>query len=576
MLPKNSRFFSASPIRPSFIPPVCWALAVGTVLAFFLFPFEAWAQEAAADGESTAAAGLAEPRHGLVLIDWIIIGLYAAAVVVMGWWFGRKQESTKEYFVGSGKMNPILIGVSLFATLLSTISYLAFPGETLGKGPAYMSFMLAYPFIFLIVGYWLLPTYMRNKVVSAYELLEINLGPSVRALGVVLFLCLRLVWMSLLVSVTSKAIVVMAGLEDSWIPWVAAITGLIAITYTSLGGLRAVVITDLLQTILLYGGAVLVLVTITVKMGGFSWFPTEWSPHWDSQPIFSLDPTTRVTVFGSILSFLIWNVATAGGDQVSVQRFMATENAKAARSAVLTNVIVGLIINITLGLAGLALLGYFQANPAQLANGLTLANDADKVFPHYIAYHLPPIISGLVVSGLFAAAMSSVDSGVNSITAVVMTDVLDRLGLRPKNERTHVIFARILAFVIGAVVVVGSLSVDKVPGNIIAVTNKTANLLTVPIFCLFFFALFVRRASSLAAWLGAIAGVTVAVLIAFSSYFRPFYETVFGITTAADEDPVSFQWMAPLSLAANIGVGLLFCFIFPKKNKPAPTPTPAS
>jgi SSS family solute:Na+ symporter len=105
-----------------------------------------------------------------------LIGLYAALTIVIGWYFGRKQRSADEYFVGSRNMNPLLIGVSLFATLLSTISYLGKPGEMLGKGPVIMASLCGLPFVYLIVGYGLLPLYMKQRVTSAYELLEVKLG----------------------------------------------------------------------------------------------------------------------------------------------------------------------------------------------------------------------------------------------------------------------------------------------------------------------------------------------------------------------------------------------------------------
>ncbi|MCA9428269.1 MAG: sodium-coupled permease, partial [Candidatus Omnitrophica bacterium] len=101
---------------------------------------------------------------GLVAIDWMIILVYATSTIALGWYFGRKQETTKEYFVGSGNMNWFLIGVSLFATLLSTISYLSMPGEVIGKGPVAMVRILALPITFLVVGYFLVPVYMRQRV----------------------------------------------------------------------------------------------------------------------------------------------------------------------------------------------------------------------------------------------------------------------------------------------------------------------------------------------------------------------------------------------------------------------------
>ncbi len=181
-----------------------------------------------------------------------------------------------------------------------------------------------------------------------------------------------------------------------------------------------------MQTILLYGGALTVIVMVTVHLGGFGWFPTSWQDHWDRQPVFSWDPSTRVTVVGSVVSVFIFVVCTSGGDQTTIQRYMATRDAAAGRRSLATQLCVAMIVLVTLGLVGLALMGYFQAHPEYLAGELSLKQGADQLFPHFISYHLPPGVSGLVVAAMFAAAMSSIDSGVNSITAVVLTDVIER------------------------------------------------------------------------------------------------------------------------------------------------------
>lgn len=496
---------------------------------------------------------------GLTWIDWVIVAIYCSSTLALGWYFSRRQNDTQEYFTGSGSMNSVLVGVSLFATLLSTISYLSMPGEVLGKGPVYMTNLLALPFVFVVVGYVLLPVYMRYRVTSAYELLEARLGLSVRMLGVVMFLSLRLVWMSLLVYLTAKALTVMIDVDESWFPAIVLITGLVSVTYASLGGLRAVVITDLMQTVLLFSGAVLVIVMVTVDFGGFGWFPTEWQDNWDTQPLFSFDPSTRVTVLGAMLTVFVWQVCTAGGDQVSVQRFMSTKDATAARRSFATQMIVSLIVPITLCLVGFALLAFFQVHPEFIPAGMDLKNDADKIFPHFIAFHLPVGVSGLVVSAMFAAAMSSIDSGVNSITAVVMTDILDRFGKKPETETQHVFVARSLAFGIGASVVVGSMFVGQIPGNITEVTNKTVNLMVPMIFSLFFFALFVPFSKPVAVWIGWACGMTTASLIAFSGQ-------IFGVDSITGLPPVSFQWIGPTSLVVNIVVGLVVSLLLPTRE----------
>ncbi len=577
--------------------------------------------------------------RGLHWIDWLIILVYAALTLFLGWYYSRRQSSTKEYFVGSGEMNPLFVGVSLFATLLSTISYLSMPGEAAGKGPVTLLGLLTYPVIFIIVGYGFIPVFMRQRATSAYELLEQQLGLSLRLLGASMFLVLRLVWIMLLVYLAANAMTVMLGADywvidtASWavtggqfndadpttmlpglyrweaselriaaVPVIVLVTGIVSVTYTTLGGLRAVVMTDFMQTVLLFGGAILILATVTWNLGGLSWIPREWHENWDSQPLFSTDPRTRVTMVGTFLSILTWYVATSAGDQTSVQRFMATSDAATARRALFTQLCVGATVVFTLHLVGMALLGFFEANPTALPEGMGLKSDADKLFPRFVSFELPIGVSGFVVAAMFAAAMSSIDSGVNSVTAVVTTDFVDRFRKKSDSEPGSLRSAKFLALTIGVIVVVGSTYMKYIPGNITAVTAKTANLFTSPIFALFFFALFVRFAHPVGVWIATFCGTLTAAAIAFSGPLVVFLATYAGVDlqsfgvelmTQIDpgtgeelvrsavremnpdtgvvelvaRDPISFQWIGPVSLLVNLVVGVSVSWFLPRRNR---------
>jgi len=488
---------------------------------------------------------------GLAAVDWLIIVLYALLTVGLGWYVSRRQKTKEEYFIGSGKMNPILVGVSLFATLLSTISYLSMPGEILGKGPAGLLTLPGMLLVYFIVAYLIVPLYMRQRVTSAYELLEAKLGVGIRLLGASMFILLRLVWMSLLIYLASMAMTVMMGVDEKWIPLIVLITGFVAVAYTSLGGLQAVVITDLVQTILLFGGALTVIAIVTIDFGGFSWFPTSWNENWDVQPLFSWDPATRVTVFAGFLNMMTWYVCTAAGDQTCIQRFMSTENAAAARKAFKVQLIVSVIVSLTLAAVGVALLGYFQKH--SLPTDISIKTNADKVFPYFIGNILPPGVSGLVVAAMFAAAMSSIDSGVNSITAVVSSDFLDRFG-KPTGRRT----AMWLALAIGAIVVVSSSAMGLVPGNITSVTQKTTNLLVTPIFALFFFAMFVPFARPLGVIAGTVTGIVTALLVAFSGGLFGFVtETPLTIELGGMTEAVAFEHSQSTRIALPENAGKL-------------------
>ena len=252
---------------------------------------------------------------GLALVDWVIFLTYVSTIIFFGWLIGRRQTDSSQFFIANSKVSPLLIGASLFATLLSTISYLALPGETINKGPMHLTRLFAYPLIFFVVGYLLLPKLMAVRSISIYERVEERLGLRMRLFAATMFILLRIFWMCLLINLTSNALLVMIGLDPGYLPFLIVIITVVALIYTSLGGIRAVMITDLIQTILLLVGGLAVLVLVSVRVEGFSWFPAHWqSQLWDEQPLFSLDLSTRVTFVGTVLTTFVWYVATQIGD----------------------------------------------------------------------------------------------------------------------------------------------------------------------------------------------------------------------------------------------------------------------
>jgi SSS family solute:Na+ symporter len=504
----------------------------------------------ASDGAELATASLppraAHPR-GLSVLDWSIVVSYMAGLILLGWACSRARLSASEYFTGNAAVNPGIAGISLFTSLLSTVTYLSLPGEMIGKGPVILAWLLGLPVAYLVVGYVIIPTYMRHRVTSAYELLEARLGLSARLVGATLFILLRLMWMSVVTFIGATAMVAVLGVppeqRDIWCVGIGVVTGLATIIYTSLGGLKAVMIADLAQSVLLLSGTVLVIATVTWSMGGLSWLPTTWHRGWDTQPFASFDPTIRTTVLGTILFSTVWSICTAGGDQLSVQRFMSTRDLHTARRAYGISLIAAAVVMTMLAVVGLALMGFFESGTAPLPENFDLRRDADRIFPHYIACYLPTGIAGLIVAALLAAQMSGLDSGLNAITAVIWTDWIERTGVRFPSEPARAWAMRGMTFTIGVAVLSVSLLVGRIDSNFLELIQRTANLLTPSIFALFVFAFFIPGANAVGALTGTAFGITAAVLIAFS-------KTLFSY-------PISFQWIGITSLLVNLVMGTI-------------------
>jgi len=484
---------------------------------------------------------------GLLPLDWLVIIAYAVGLLVIGYACSRRNRSSDDYLLGGRRMGSFGIGLSMFATLISTLSYLGTPGEMIANGPGYLAYMAALPIIFVVVGYGLIPFLMRLPVTSAYEILETRLGPNIRLAGTTIFLLTRFAWMALVIYMTaSKVIVVVLGWGQEATPYVCAAIGLLTVAYTAMGGIRAVVTADVIQSFILLGGAIAALIVITVRLGSIdAWWPTTWDPSWQSQPLFSLDPHVRITIVGIFIHNTLFWVFTAGSDQMMIQRYLATRDAPAARRAFLYNNIAETVVTLVLAMLGFALLAYYRAQPAA---GI----GADSYFPQFIVSGLPAGLSGLIIAGLLAAAMSSLSSGINSSATVIVVDFVRRFGRR-RDQQEEMRLSRAMSAVVGALAVAVSLVVGWVPGNIVDVTNKTNNLFLPPMFGLFFMALFVRFATPLGAGCGAVTGLATAFLVAY-------WDLLTG------SEPVTFTWIFPLAFAAHLAVGCLVSLVTPAKR----------
>ncbi|MEA1951866.1 MAG: sodium/solute symporter, partial [Planctomycetota bacterium] len=454
-----------------------------------------------------------KPAPMLEPLDWAVIAAYVLVVLAVGWYYSRKTASSEDYLLGGRQMKWYSLGISLFATMLSAITYLALPGEMILYGPVFVvGKVAAYPLIALIVGWWIIPRIMELRVTSAYEILEVRLGLSVRLLGSTFFLSLRLMWMALVVYATAAMVLVpLLGLEKSATPWLCVILGAVTIAYTSMGGLRAVVVTDVLQSVILFGGALLTLAVITYHFGGVGgWWPEQWPMHWP-EPRWGYDPDPQTRTFtGAFIATVVWYVCTQGSDQMVVQRFLANRDIKTARQTLFAALTASALTCGLLSIVGVAVWSYYQANAPSTAASASLLDRADQLFPQFVMTALPPGVSGLVIAGLLAVAMSSLSSGVNSSCSVIKIDFIDRLRPSHTSDARHDIKQMMwISVAVGTIVVLLSSGVGAVKGNLLVVAFKVCNLLTAPLFGLFFMAMFVRGATVLGTHLGAACGLAV-------------------------------------------------------------------
>ena len=442
------------------------------------------------------------------LFDWAVFVIYLAGIFLVGSWFSRKQTSTKEFFTAGKRMHWLPVSLSVVVSVLSGISFIGHPARAF----RYDSAMIAWPFAAILVTpiaiYVLLPFYRRLNVVTAYQYLEKRFDVNVRLLASALFIIKRLTWMALVALAPSLVLSTVTNLR---VEYCILIIGLVATVYTGLGGMAAVIWTDVVQFIVLITGQILIVCFIAYRLdGGFAeiW-QVGYEDHkaWTSLA-FSLSDLTFWTMLIAGTALLLSDI---GADQVTVQRLMTTADEKSARKSLIFNAIFKLPSIVIMLAMGVALWVFYKANPALL--GLA-EEEYDKIVPYFVVTQLPPGVSGLVIAAVFAAAMSSFDSGLNCIVTAFTVDWYERLYRPAESDQRYLRLAKMLTFALGAAVTMLAILIYRTGvKSIIDKSNTYLGFFGGALLGLFLLGAFTRRAKSLPTVLGAIASVGVVMLI---------------------------------------------------------------
>ena len=378
-------------------------------------------------------------------LDFVVIGAYFAALIAMGLWLSRRERSTEDFFLGGRRVPWWAAGISIFGTQLSAITYMAIPAKSFATNWAYFlgNMMIATGTAPIIVFVYL-PFFRRQKLVSAYEFLERRFDLKTRLTGSAAFLFFQLGRMGIVLYLPALALSAVTGVDVN----VAILAmGVLATLYTVLGGIEAVIWTDVVQVVVLIGGALLALVVIAGGVdGGLGGVVADasaadklrlYDPGWSAATT-----TLWVVVVGNVF----YNVVSYSSDQTVVQRYLTTRTEREAARSIWTNALLSVPVSCLFFFLGTALWAFYRARPERLDP----VGRTDDVLPWFVAHEMPAGVSGLVIAGLFAAAMSSLDSSMNSMATAITTDFYGRAKPGASDAR-RLRLARVLTVALGVV-----------------------------------------------------------------------------------------------------------------------------
>lgn len=473
-------------------------------------------------------------------VNYLILGIYLVVMVAVGIATAGRQKTTRDYFLAGRNMPWWAVAVSVFATITSAITYIGVPGLVYSQNISTYAGILMMPVAAPFIIYLFLPFYQRLDVTTSYEYVLRRFGARARFCVSGLFLCARLGWLGTVIYAPALALTAVTGIPL----WFSILfMGLLATFYTALGGLAAVIWTDVCQFVVLVGGAIIVAIALAINVpGGVS-------------EIFSVGAATgrlnlgewhfdllHMTLSAAAISYFFQFMHDYGVDQMTVQRLMAARNLAGMMRATVVNALLSVFVVGILNFIGLGLFAYDNAWPDRIPDGIR----GDQVFPYYVMHALPQGLSGLVIAGVFAAAMSSMDSGINCLSTVLINDFVRPLRRVAASEAHDLKLARILTLVFGMLATGVAFFASSI-GEVVKTSQTFLGLFTGPVLALFLLGILTKRGS----FVGWLLGVVVAL------------PTTVWIQRGTE---VHFVYYFPISFLLSLSIAMIASVFFPARQ----------
>lgn len=449
----------------------------------------------------------------LHVLDWTIIILYLIGMIGLSIYLSRGQKNKDDYYLGGNDTGAWPIAISTMATQCSTNSILgapAFVAFSIGGGMLWLQYELAVPFAMIFLMIFLLPLYRRLGIISVYAYLEKRFDKRTRLVLSLLFQFIRAFATGVTVYGISIVIAYCTGISFTL---AVVMLGVITIIYDSIGGMKAVIISDVIQMIVLYGAIIMTIIIAINLTGGWS----ETINAFDHTRLSALNLKTH-GFDGNSFSFLAMfiggfflYVSYYGCDQSQVQRELSTKSIDDTNKALFLNGVLRFPLVLTYCFLGVCIGAYVAKHP-DFINFLPIENGKPNYnlsVPVFVLKYFPIGAVGLVMVGLFSAAMSSLDSTINSLSATSMQDIFKSFLDKNFSEKQELYLSKILTIFWGTVCTVFAFFVGDIADSIIVSMNKIGSLANGPILGVFLLGILTKRANGVGAISGLILGFIV-------------------------------------------------------------------
>uniref|UniRef100_UPI00097C853D sodium:solute symporter n=1 Tax=Pelomonas sp. KK5 TaxID=1855730 RepID=UPI00097C853D len=478
---------------------------------------------------ATKALGGAEVQAGQQLLkwlDWVVIVVYVATMLGMGAYFylREKRNSTSDFFVGGRSIPFWAAGVSLYAANTSSISYIAIPAKAFETNWQYLTNNMVAVLGLMFVAVWIVPLLRRLDLMSVFSYLEKRFHPAIRMMSSGLCILVQLgSRMSVILYLPSLAIATITGIP---VTWSIVLMGGLTIAYTALGGMKAVVWTDVVQLVVKMGGALFAIGFMIWKLkGGFGEF-MDVARTYDKTKMFDFSfDLTKATVWGFVFLVLFDVVLTFPKDQVLMQRTLSTKNDREAGRSIWAFAAIMIPGGFVFYTIGTALFTFYKANPERMNPLLTI----DATFPMFIAAELPMGVTGLIIAGIFAAAMATLSSIMNSVATLASVDFYEKI-VTNKDQKKSVFFAELMTVLAGLIGIAFALVLSRFDiHSLFDVSIELAGLLGGGFAGAYTLGMFTRRANTAGVVIGVASSITLTTIAWSMKLVHPYFYLAISI-----------------------------------------------
>ena len=460
----------------------------------------------------------------LTLLDYIVFFLFVGGVALFGCsFYFKSRRGAAAFTMANGSLPTWVVGMSIFATFVSSISFLGLPGGSYAGNWNQLVFSLSIPIAMWLAAKLFIPLYRGLNSVSAYHYLELKFGYWARAYVAICYLLTQLARVGSILLLLAIPINTMFGWDISTI---IITTGILTLIYSLLGGISAVMWTDAIQGIILIVGAIMCALMLTFDMPEGAGQLFSIAAQHDKFLLGSFGLALNHPTFWVVFVYgLLTNIQNYGIDQNYVQRYMT---AKTTREAVKSTLFGGLLyipVSLIFVYIGTALFSYYTARPELLPEGVA----GDKVFPYFIVHGLPTGITGLVIASLFSAGMSTISTSINSSATIILTDFFKKFHKGECGDRKEMAVLYSSSFLVGAIGIIVGMLMMKVDG-VLDAWWKLASIFSGGMLGLLLLGLVCHKVKRTNAVIAVAVGLAVIAWMSFLAPFHTYLTIVFGTT----------------------------------------------